>query len=82
MDTVHEGKNKGIVYKCLVCDNVVRKAQKSLIDHIKTIHEIQEPKITIHFISEKSAIVPEQDGLAADLKEYACLVCNKKLKTK
>ena len=82
VDFVHEEKNGRIVYKCLLCDNVVRKAKKSLIAHIKTIHEIQEPKITIHFISEKSAIVPEQDGGAADLKEYACLVCNRKLKNR
>ena len=70
----------GIVYKCLLCNIVVKKIKKSLIAHIKTIHEIQEPKVTEHFIPEKSEFVPEQDGL--DLKKYACLVCDKKLKNR
>ena len=76
--SVHEGFN----YKCLLCSNVVRKVKSSLIAHIKTIHEIQEPKITVHFTHGKFEIVPEQDGLVADSKKYACLVCDKKLKNR
>ena len=53
--SIHEG----IVYKCLLCENVIRKAKKNLIKHIKTIHEILEPKISTHFITEKSESMPE-----------------------
>ena len=71
--------HKGIVYKCLLCENVVRKAKKNLLTHIKTIHEIQEPKNTIHFIRET---VSKNEDSKEDLKKYACLICDTKLKTR
>ena len=76
--SIHEG----FAYKCLLCDKVVTKIKKSLITHIITIHEVQEPQIAVHFIRGQFEIVPEQNGLVADLKKYPCLVCDKKLKNR
>ena len=76
--SIHEG----YAYKCLLCDKVVTKIKKNLISHIITIHEVEEPKIAVHFIRGQFEIVPEQNGLLADLKTYPCLVCDKKLKNR
>ena len=51
--------HEGIVYKCLLCDNMILKTKHNLIKHIKTVHTILDPKITIHFVTENSESLPE-----------------------
>ena len=73
--SIHEG----IVYKCLLCENVIRKAKKNLIKHIKTIHEILEPKINTHFITEKSESMPEphnSEGESNNVKGTNPKICD------
>ena len=53
-------------YKCLICDDVVKKVKRHITKHIRKTHDVPEPTIKVHFAIEKS----ENEEVS-----YKCSIC-------